>query len=125
VPSARLYPEPVNTILKYSFYLLCYLSRLWYYPKPSGDISDIKDWTPERYDQVKRGIADFFDMEHEKFFNDDTFQSLNEMLEEGDKADKYEHLHRIRWKRMNDEVAYNQAKSLGFWIVLYQHLKAE
>lgn len=33
------------------------------------------------------------------------------MLEEGDKADKYEHLHRIRWKRMNDEVAYNRAKS--------------
>lgn len=126
MPSSRLYPEPINTILKYSFYVLCYLGRVWYYPPPTqAEIADIKDWTPHTYNRIKRGIVDFFDMEHEKFFNDDTFSSLDEMLVEERKADTYERLHRIRWKRLNDEVAYNQAKDVGFWTILIEHIKSE
>lgn len=124
--SSRLYPEPINTILKYSFYTLCYLGRIWYFSKPKPeDVVDIRDWTPATYVKYKRAIADFFDIEHKKFFNDDTFSTLDEMMYFGDRVDKYEHLHRIKWKRLNDEVAYNQAKSLGFWVVLFQHMRAE
>ena len=126
MPSSRLYPEPINTILEYSFYFICYLSRVWYFPKPRPEeVVDIKHWTPHTYNKYKRATVDFFDMDHEKFFNDDTFRSLDEMMLFGRRVDKYERLHRIRWRRGDDEAAYTAAKSVGFWPVLIQHLKAD
>lgn len=129
MPSSRLYPEPIDTILKYSFYAICFLSRLWVYSKPLSDTDEeaqcIKDWTPEHYNRIKRALVDFHDMDHEKFFKDDTFSSLEEQLHEGNNVTKYERLHRIRWRRMNDESAYNNAKTIGFWPVLLRRLSYE
>lgn len=126
MPSRRLYPEPINTILRYSFYTLCYISRVWYYPKPKPEeVVDIEHWSPIVYNKYKRATVDFFDTDHEKFFNDDTFSTLGELLLYGNMVDKYERLHRIRWRRANDEAAYNDAKIIGFWSALIQHLKAD
>lgn len=129
MPSSRLYPEPINTVLKYTFFTLCYLGRLWVFSKlQPREALDIKHWTPHTYNKYKRAIVDFFDIEYRNRFKGsrfDTFKTLDEMMLFGDRVDKYEHLHRIRWKRMEDEMAYNQAKTLGFWPILIQHMRAE
>lgn len=124
--SRRLYPEPINTVLKYSFFILCYLGRLWYFSKPlPHEVDDIKDWTHSTYEMYSNAIVNFFDIDCKEKIKNDPFKTLDEMMIEGNRVDKYEHLHRIRWKRTDDRVAYNRAKSLGFWIVLLQHLQAD
>lgn len=124
MPSARLYPEPINTILEYSFYALCFLGRVWYKPPPATDIDDVKVWTREHYLNIRYKLAHHYDMDHKNFFAVDTFSSLMDSLNQSSNADKYEKLHGIRWMQADDMVAYATAKSLGFWSTLIRHVKA-
>lgn len=124
--SKRKYPEPINTLLKYTFYIMCYLSRVWVYPNPlernDPDAADVVDWTYAHYNAMKRAYVDYFDVDHERFFKRGFFTSLQHILTLGTQVYKYEQLHRIRWKRITDETAYNDAKTLGFWTALFEYM---
>lgn len=119
----RAYPEPINTILMYTYYSIKFVCRAWVYPNPLNEDDDkaqvVKHWTREEYETKKQAVLDFFNIDSPRFLDLNLYTSLLKLQQDGNMCAYYERLHRIRWKRMNDIGGFVDSKAIGFWKAVF------
>lgn len=122
----RAYPEPINTILMYTYYVFKFTCRAWIYPNPLNENDEkaqvVKNWSREEYEFKKQANVDYFDADGPYFFDPrDHYTSLEQIHTEARQCAYYERLHRIRWRRLGDESGFNISKSIGFWNTIFKY----
>lgn len=119
--------RPDSLIIRTLFYVFRFLRRIPFYPRldwqPASDVyTEVKTWTKETY-RIEFDIA-FKSMKldpskHELMTLPDC-TNLREWFLGPQRVVAYEVLHKIRWKRLSDVLAYNQSKYIGFhWTMFF------